>query len=131
MEFVCHLDPAYTQTMDLTQNKFYEAVRIAANYEPNCDSVLKKAVNILKNHSADCCRHNKNVKRIEFLTHQLGLATQKNFSVSDYCFAIESFPNCHYEQLREFLILPSKRKQAQAPIHCGFCGSRLCSRKNI
>ena len=92
------------------KQQFFEAVRIAANYEPVCDSVVKKAVNILKNHSADCCRQNKNVKRIEFLIHQLALVTEKNFSVSDYCFAIESFPNCHYEQLREFLILPSKRK---------------------
>ena len=30
--------------------------------------------------------------------------------MSDYCFAIESFPHCNYELLREYLVLPSKRK---------------------
>ena len=30
--------------------------------------------------------------------------------MTDYCFAIESFPNCNYDQLRDFLVLPSKRK---------------------
>ena len=30
--------------------------------------------------------------------------------MSDYCFAIESFPRCSYEQLRDILVLPSKRK---------------------
>ena len=34
----------------------------------------------------------------------------KCFSVADYCFAVELFPNCSYEQLRDFLVLPSKRK---------------------
>ncbi|XP_070196711.1 uncharacterized protein [Littorina saxatilis] len=30
--------------------------------------------------------------------------------MNDFCFAIESFPQCSYEQLREYLVLPSKRK---------------------
>ena len=36
--------------------------------------------------------------------------THKQFSLSDYCFAIESFPRCSYEQLRDILVLPSTRK---------------------
>ena len=36
--------------------------------------------------------------------------TRKAFSAADYCFAVESFPNCSYEQLRDFLVLSSKRK---------------------
>ena len=30
--------------------------------------------------------------------------------MSDNCLVIESFPNCSYDQLRDYLILPSKRK---------------------
>ena len=31
--------------------------------------------------------------------------------MNDYCFALESYPKCSsYEQLRDFLVLPSKRK---------------------
>jgi len=34
----------------------------------------------------------------------------RQYSVSDYCFAIESFPHCNYEILREYLVLLSRRK---------------------
>ena len=30
--------------------------------------------------------------------------------MNDYCFALESYPKCSYEQLRDFLVLPSKRQ---------------------
>ncbi|KAF2345771.1 hypothetical protein FHG87_023473 [Trinorchestia longiramus] len=30
--------------------------------------------------------------------------------MNDYCFALQSYPKCHYEQLRNFLELPCKRK---------------------
>ena len=30
--------------------------------------------------------------------------------MADYCFAVESYPRCDYEQLRDVLVLPSKRK---------------------
>ena len=92
---------------------FDEAVRIAVNFQPSCGEIMKKAAKLLKDHTfnaVDCCRDNKNSKRISFLTHQLELAADKRFSMDDYCFAIESFPNAHYEQLRDVLILPSKRK---------------------
>ncbi|KAF2356756.1 BTB/POZ domain [Trinorchestia longiramus] len=35
---------------------------------------------------------------------------QKQFSMNDYCFALQSYPKCNYEQLRDFLVLPCKRK---------------------
>ncbi|KAF2357673.1 Transposase Tc1-like [Trinorchestia longiramus] len=49
-------------------------------------------------------------KKLVFLTRQLELLSQKQFSVNDYCFAIQSYPKCNYEQLRDFLVLPCKRK---------------------
>ena len=53
---------------------------------------------------------NKKTKKLHFLTHQLQHLSSKNFSMKDYCFAVETFPKCNYELLREYLVLPSKRK---------------------
>ncbi|KAF2365913.1 Ribosomal protein L1/ribosomal biogenesis protein [Trinorchestia longiramus] len=49
-------------------------------------------------------------KKLIFLTRRLELLSQKQFSMNDYCFALQSYPKCNYEQLREFLVLPCKRK---------------------
>ncbi|KAF2352844.1 hypothetical protein FHG87_016399 [Trinorchestia longiramus] len=49
-------------------------------------------------------------KKLVFLTRQLELLLQKQFSMNDYCFAFQSYPKCNYEQLRDFLVLPCKRK---------------------
>ncbi|KAF2348008.1 hypothetical protein FHG87_021236 [Trinorchestia longiramus] len=49
-------------------------------------------------------------KKLVFLTRQLELLLQKQFSMNDYCFALQSYPKCNYEQLRDFLALPCKRK---------------------
>ena len=53
---------------------------------------------------------NKNRKKLKFIIRQLELLADKIFTTTDYCFAVESFPRCRYEQLREVLVLPSKRK---------------------
>ena len=91
---------------------FYDAVRRAVNYDPTCDTLLPKVVKDLRSHSdnCECCRDNKKGQKLAFLTHQLELLSKKEYTVQDYCFAIESFPNCKYEHLRECLVLPSKRK---------------------
>ncbi|KAF2366136.1 hypothetical protein FHG87_003112 [Trinorchestia longiramus] len=49
-------------------------------------------------------------KKLAFLTRQLELLLQKQFSMNDYCFAFQSCLKCNYEQLRDFLGLPYKRK---------------------
>ncbi|KAF2346042.1 hypothetical protein FHG87_023202 [Trinorchestia longiramus] len=49
-------------------------------------------------------------KKLVFLTRQLELLSHKQFSMNDYCFAVQSYPKCNYEQLRDFLVLPCKRK---------------------
>ncbi|KAF2363964.1 Reverse transcriptase domain [Trinorchestia longiramus] len=48
-------------------------------------------------------------KKLVFLKRQLELLLQKQFSMND-CFALQSYPKCNYEQLRDFLVLPCKRK---------------------
>ncbi|KAF2367345.1 hypothetical protein FHG87_001891 [Trinorchestia longiramus] len=49
-------------------------------------------------------------KKLVFLTRQLELLSQKQFSMNDYCFALQSYPKCNYEQLRDFWVLPCKCK---------------------
>ncbi|KAF2359659.1 hypothetical protein FHG87_009584 [Trinorchestia longiramus] len=49
-------------------------------------------------------------KKLVFLTRLLELLSQKQFSMNDYCFALQLYPKCNYEQLRDFLVLPCKRK---------------------
>ena len=92
--------------------QFDEAVNTVLKFVPPFDSVIQKAVTTLKSFSFDVDLEKENKKEIKlsFLMHQLELLSEKRFSVNDYCFAVESFPNSSYEQLRDYLVLPSKRK---------------------
>ncbi|KAF2343198.1 hypothetical protein FHG87_026046 [Trinorchestia longiramus] len=49
-------------------------------------------------------------KKLVFLTRQLELLSQKQFSMYDYCSALQSYPKCNYEQLKDFLVFPYKCK---------------------
>ena len=97
-----------------SKSMFFEAVHLAVIYQPDCDSATQKAFEILHPHTYDseleCCRDNQNGQKLSFLTHQLELLFKKEYSVNDYCFSIESYPHCSYELLRDYLVLPSKRK---------------------
>ena len=88
-------------------SQFYEAVRLAVMFEVPLEEVLKKVVCVLQGQQFSDM---KKEKKLKFVTHQLELLGQKQFSMSDYCFAVETFPRCSYEQLREYLVLPSKTK---------------------
>lgn len=87
-------------------SQFFEAVNFVNHYDINAGSGIDKAVKILQCQQLE----GDNAKRLTFLTRQLQLLCLKKFSTSDYCFGIESFPTCHYDHLRDFLVLPSKRK---------------------
>ncbi|KAF2343356.1 hypothetical protein FHG87_025888, partial [Trinorchestia longiramus] len=60
-------------------------------------------------HTSACVDTEKE-KKLVFLTRQLELLSQKQFSMNDCCFALQSYPKCNYEQLEDFLVLPCKRK---------------------
>ena len=92
-----------------SNSQFLEAVRVAVNFDPPLEQVLNKLVGVLQECSNNCS-DNKKERKLTFLSRQLELLCQKNFSMQDYCFAVESFPKCSYEQLRDYLVLPSKRK---------------------
>ncbi|KAF2350910.1 hypothetical protein FHG87_018333 [Trinorchestia longiramus] len=55
------------------------------------------------------CRHQEG-EEVGILTRLLELLSQKQFSMNDYCLALQSYPKCNYEQLRDFFVLPCKRK---------------------
>ncbi|KAF2359298.1 hypothetical protein FHG87_009944 [Trinorchestia longiramus] len=56
------------------------------------------------------CVDTQKEKKLVFLTRQLELLSQKLFSMNDYCFALQSYPKCNNGQLKDFLVLPCKRK---------------------
>lgn len=87
-------------------SQYFEAINFVINYDINAGHGIEKAVKILQSQQLET----GNAKKLKFLTRQLQLLSHKNFSVADYCFGIESFPTCNYDNLREFLVLPSKRK---------------------
>jgi hypothetical protein len=90
-------------------SQFFEAVHFSVNYAIPLDRVLEQVVSVLQGQAA-CCVDTKKEKKLVFLTRQLELLCHKMFSMNDYCLALESYPQSNYEQLRDFLTLPSKRK---------------------
>ena len=88
-------------------SQFFEAVHLSLNYDIPVNDLIDKVVTMLQNHELE---DNTKTKKLHFLTHQLQHLSSKNFSMKDYCFAVETFPKCNYELLREYLVLPSKRK---------------------
>ncbi|KAF2367885.1 hypothetical protein FHG87_001357 [Trinorchestia longiramus] len=89
--------------------QFDETVRLVLNYDIPFDKTIQNVVTLLQAHTSACV-HTEKEKKLVFLTRQLELLLQKQFSMNDYCFALQSYPKCNYEQLRDFLVLPCKRK---------------------
>lgn len=88
-------------------SQFHEAVNTVRNYViPTVDRILEMAAVLEQLEFQD----SKQQKKMEFITHQLKLLCEKRYSTQDYCFAVESFPNCSFEFLREYLMMPNKRK---------------------
>ena len=71
--------------------------------------VIDKTLSTLQSYNMEFSE-NKSRKKLKFIIRQLELLADKKFTTADYCFAVESFPRCSYEQLREVLVLPCKRK---------------------
>ncbi|KAF2363030.1 hypothetical protein FHG87_006215 [Trinorchestia longiramus] len=89
--------------------QFDETVRFAMNYDIPFDKPIQNVVTLLQARTSACV-HTEKEKKLVFLTHQSELLLQKQFFMNDYCFALQSYPKCNYEQLRDFLVLPCKRK---------------------
>ena len=93
-------------------SQFFEVVNRMRNFHPPTDIILQKISTTLEANINDsqCDVLKKKEKKIRFILRQLQLLLLKDFSTSDYCAAFEFYPRCSYEHLREFLVLPSKRK---------------------
>ncbi|KAF2367111.1 hypothetical protein FHG87_002136 [Trinorchestia longiramus] len=79
------------------------------NYDIAFDKTIQNNVTLLQAHTSACVDTEKE-KKLVFLTRQLEILSQKQFSMNDCCFALQSYPKCNYEQLRDFLVLSCKRK---------------------
>ncbi|KAF2358301.1 hypothetical protein FHG87_010940 [Trinorchestia longiramus] len=88
--------------------QFDETACLALNYDIPFDKTIQNVVTLLQAHISACVDIEKE-KKLVFLTRQLELSSQKQFSMND-CFALQSYPKCNYKQLRDFLVLPCKRK---------------------
>ncbi|KAF2362803.1 hypothetical protein FHG87_006439 [Trinorchestia longiramus] len=76
-------------------------------YDIPFDKTIQNVV-ILQAHTSAYVDTEK--EKLVFLTRQLEVLLQKQFSMNDYCFALQSYPKGNYEQLRDFLVLPCKCK---------------------
>ncbi|KAF2354445.1 hypothetical protein FHG87_014803 [Trinorchestia longiramus] len=88
--------------------QFNETVRLAIHYDILFDKTIQNVVNLLQAHTSACVDTEK-VKKLVFLTRQFELLLQKQFTMNDY-FSFQSYSKCNYEQLKDFLVLPCKRK---------------------
>ena len=88
-------------------SQFFEAVHAAKNHTISVHERILAAVADLERLEFE---DNKKTQKLEFLAHQLKLLCEKRYSTQDYCFAVESFPHSSYESLRDYLVLPNKRK---------------------
>ncbi|KAF2365253.1 hypothetical protein FHG87_003994 [Trinorchestia longiramus] len=88
--------------------QFDKTVSLAMNYDNPFDKTVQNVVTLLQAHTSACVDTEE--KKLVFLRRQLEILLQKQFSMNDYCFAFQSYPKCNYEQLRDFLVLPCKRK---------------------
>ncbi|KAF2344778.1 hypothetical protein FHG87_024466 [Trinorchestia longiramus] len=77
-------------------------------YDIPCDKTIQNVVTLQAHTSAYVDTEKE--KKLVFLTRQLELLSQNQFSMNDYCFALQSYPKYNYEQLRDFLVLPGKCK---------------------
>ena len=91
-------------------SQFFDVLNFVKNFTTPTNTVIHRVVKSLEAVQESLNDDIAKSKRLQFLTRQLQLFINKTFKVSDYCFALESFPHCSYNQLRELLVLPSKRK---------------------
>ncbi|KAF2353679.1 hypothetical protein FHG87_015561 [Trinorchestia longiramus] len=89
--------------------QFDKTVCLAMHYDILFDETIQNVVPLLQAHTSACVDTEKE-KKLVVLTHQLELLSQKQFFMNDCCFTLQSYPKCNYEQLRDFLVLPCKRK---------------------
>ncbi|KAF2364507.1 hypothetical protein FHG87_004740 [Trinorchestia longiramus] len=77
--------------------QFDETVRLAMNYDIPFVKTIENVVTLFQTHMSACVDTEKE-RKLTFLTRQLELLSQKQFSMNYYCFALQSYPKCNYEE---------------------------------
>ena len=90
-------------------SQFFEAVNYAIQYQVPANLQLEKVGKKLEQILESNILEQSKSKKLQFFS-QIQLLVKKQYSLSDYCFAISSFPKARYDQLRQMLVLPSERK---------------------
>ena len=91
-------------------SQFFEAVNYAIQYQVPANLQLEKVGKKLEQILESNILEQSKSKKLQFFSRQIQLLVKKQYSLSDYCFAISSFPKARYDQLRQMLVLPSERK---------------------
>ena len=75
-------------------SQFLEAVHSAKKYCIAVDVAVRKVASSLQQIVEQSEIDENKMKKLKFLSRQLQLTSDKSFSVADYCFAMESYPQC-------------------------------------
>lgn len=89
--------------------QFFDCIHFALNYELSSTEKLELIAASI-DECIDCAKDEKIIKRLSFLKRQIILNSCSKFCTRDYCFSLEIFPRASYEDLREFLVIPSRRR---------------------
>ncbi|KAF2346695.1 hypothetical protein FHG87_022551 [Trinorchestia longiramus] len=81
---------------------------MAMHYDIAFNKTIQNVVTLLQVHTSAYVDTEKKMKLV-FLKSQSELLWKKQFFMND-CFALQLYPNCFYEQVRDFLVLPCNRK---------------------
>ena len=87
-------------------SQFMESINFVLNYEFPVNQTLST---VAKKLSYLCEVDEEKNKKIRFICRQIELLSGKKYIMKDYCFAIEHYPSCKYDQMRQFLKFPCKR----------------------
>ena len=91
-------------------SQLFEIVNFAVQYQLQTNSVLSNICGDLEKLVSSNSLDEDKCRKITFITRQIKLLESKKFSMADYCFAVQSYPQCRYEKLQDFLVLPCVRK---------------------
>ena len=86
-------------------SQFMESVNFVLHYDLSPDDTLSTIA--VKLNSLQF--NEEKGKKVAFISRQMELLSGVKYSMKDYCFAVENYPTCQYDHLRQFLVLPCKR----------------------
>ena len=91
-------------------SQFFAIINFVVHYKLPVASILSSIVHELDDiQDTEPVDADRNTK-LKFLSRQLQLLAHKNFTMSDYCLAMEFYPKSKYEHLRQYLVFPCEKR---------------------